>query len=229
MGNFKTVTNPELDHDTTKKGDVENPNTRSLEEIEEEIKKYKKTSDESYLEMGRLFLEAKNKFGKKHGDWLKWLQDDVKDISICKVQRLMRVAKWVDGNEAPVPHLDFTKAYILSRLSGKDFKKLQENKLQKGKQIETMTKQELQDAVRDYLRDKPRKGTSTVKTTAQQQSNVSTENSLQQRFEKIRDEVSELAGLVKENPGEYEQLAEELREFVVQQFPPKDSGDPVDD
>lgn len=212
-------------HDSTEKGAGENPDTRSLETIAEEIKKYKKTSDESYLEIGRLLLEARGRkdYGK-YGKWLDWLKEKVKDISICKAQRLMRVAKWVDGNEAPVPHLDFTKAYILSRLSGEDLKSFLV-----GKDVEGMKKQKLQEKVCNYLRDKPRKGTSTVKTTAQQQSNVSTENDLRKRFDKIHDEVLKLAGLIKENPGQYEHLAEELREYVVQQFPPKDSGDPADD
>ena len=226
MGNFKTVTNPELDHDTTKKGDGENPGTRSLEEIAKKIKECQDTSDESYLEMGRLFWEAKDKFGKKHGEWLEWLRNNVVEyISICKVQRLMRVAQWrdkMDGNKAPVPDLDFTKAYILSRLSGKDLEIFLE-----GRQIENMSKRDLEKAVRSYLRDKPRKGTSTVKTTTQQQSNVSTEDDLRKRFDKIHDEVLKLAGLIKENPGQYEHLAEELREFVVQQFPPENSEDPV--
>lgn len=39
----------------------------------------------------------------------------------------MRVARWMDGVEAPVPHLDFTQAYILSRITASDLKSFQQN------------------------------------------------------------------------------------------------------
>lgn len=99
---------------------------RELEDIEKEIAKCQQDCEQSFLTIGQLLLEAKKEVKKKKMDWLEWIQANV-DFSICKAQRLMRVAKWMDGNEAPVPHsnlahLDFTKAYILSRLTNEDLK-----------------------------------------------------------------------------------------------------------
>ena len=183
-----------------------------METIAEEIKKCEKASDESYLEIGRLLLEARRRkdYGK-YGKWLDWLKEV--DIPAYKAQRMIRVAEWIDGKETPVSHLGFTKLYVLSRLSHDDFKSFRERN-----QIERMSKRELQKAVCNYLREKASERTSTATTITQQQTNVSTEDDLRQRFEKIQDEVSKLAGLIKENPGQYEHLAEELREFVVQQL-----------
>lgn len=69
---------------------------RRLEDIEVEIAKCQKDCEQSFLAIGRLLLEAKEEVGKKKGDWIKWLQDHV-DFSVCKAQRLMRVAKWIPG------------------------------------------------------------------------------------------------------------------------------------
>ncbi len=68
--------------------------TRSLKEIAAEIISYQTTNDDSNLEIGRLLREAKKQLCK-HGEWLAWLQGNV-DMSICKAQRLMKVAKWLD-------------------------------------------------------------------------------------------------------------------------------------
>lgn len=220
MEKLKPVRNPNLDCDTTEKGSVKNPSTRSLETIAEEIKKCQDTSDESYLKMGRLLLEAKNRFGK-HGEWLKWLQDNV-DIPICKVQRLMRVAKWVDSNEAPVPHLDFTKAYILSRLSREDLEAFK-----KDWQIEDLSKRELKRAVHNYLLEKASMSPAVAFTT-RQQAKTKTEDDLRQRFDKILSEVAELASLVGNDSGTHGEFAVGLRELcqsILQRLSTEDIED----
>lgn len=129
--------------------DVQTDNSVSeVKAIEQKILKCKKQGEAAYLEIGKLLLQAKSKL--KYGQWLDWLKTNV-DISVCKAQRLMRVANWANEKEAPVPHLDFTKMYILSCLPKdalKDFLKGNPN-------IERMTKQEIKTAVGRYI-GKPR-------------------------------------------------------------------------
>lgn len=86
---------------------------RDLDAIKKEIDQHQENYAQSFLEIGKLLIEAKKSFGK-HGDWLNWLKENV-DISISKAQRLMRVADKF-ANTAPVPFMDYTKAYILSAL-----------------------------------------------------------------------------------------------------------------
>lgn len=208
------IINPDLDRDTLKKPDVGSPDTNSLEMIAAEIKKHQTSFNGAYLEIGRLLLAAKAKFGK-HGEWTNWFRDNV-DMSICKGQRLMRVAEWMDEKKAPELFLDFSKAYILCRLSDADLKKFLE-----GKQIDKMSKRELQKAVCDYLKQKANQ-TSTVAVTTQPKATATIEEEFHQRSEKIRDHVARLADLIKGNPGEYGLLATELRDFIVQQLSPED-------
>ena len=205
---------------TLENGGENSPDAGVLEEIKAKIKGCLDTSNDSYREIGRLLLEAKSQFGK-YGEWLNWLQDNV-DISICKAQRLMRVAKWMDGNEAPVPHsnlaqLGFTKAYILSRLTTEDLKTFLVDK-----QLENMSKRELQEAVRNYLHEKASQPSTDVGTN-QPQGNVSTDDEFLKRFEKLQDDVLKLADFIKDKPNEYGSFAAEFREFVIQQLPPEDS------
>lgn len=136
--------------------------TRDLEAIKIEIKKYQERSNEAYLEIGRLLLDVKRI--KPHGEWIPRITGNT-DFSVCKAQRLMRVAKWIDGNEAPVPYLDFSKAYILSRLTGNDLQTFLQRFHHVGdkhaKSVEAMTKKELKTAVHDYLKSKGLKSSST--------------------------------------------------------------------
>lgn len=218
MSELFPILNPRSSHITTEKGGLDSSGIRSLNTIAEEIKEHQKTSNESYLGMGRLLKEAKDQFGKKHGEWLKWLRENV-DISICKAQRLMRVAEWLDGNEAPVPHLEFTKMYILSRLTKEDLKTFLE-----GKHIEDMSKRDLQKAISEHLRERSSKS-STIEAITQQQVNGSTENNLRQRFDKIQNEISELASLVDNDSGAHDAFAADLCELcqsIIQQL---SSGD----
>ena len=60
---------------------------RGLEVISAEIAQCQKGYETSFLKIGQLLLEAKDQVGK-HGEWLKWLRDNV-DFSICTAQRLM--------------------------------------------------------------------------------------------------------------------------------------------
>ena len=204
--------------DTSENGDVRSPDTNSLEKIEAEIRNYQGRADEAYLEIGRLLREAKNEVKKEKRDWLDWLRENV-DFSICKAQRLMRVAEWADSHKAPELHVDFTKAYILSRLTNEDLKTFLVDK-----QLENMSKRELQEAVRDYLREKASQVPADAGTN-QLQGNATTDDEFLKRFEKLQGDVLKLVGFIKDKPNEYGSFAAELREFVIQQLPPEDVGD----
>jgi len=200
-----------------------------LTEIHNKLLQLQKENDQSYLEQGRLLQEAKDIFGK-HGAWLDWLRDNV-DMSICKAQRLVKVAMWMDGNEAPVPHLDFSKAYILSRLKGDDLKSFLQSLYHVGgkfaKNVESMTKKELEEAVRLFLRSKGNKPP-TAQKAQKEATNTLTEGDFLNRFDRIRSEVSELANLVGNDSGVYGTFASDLCELcqgIIQQL----SSDEVED
>ena len=213
----------------TQKEIVPPPDLRSLEEIKTEIIRYQRSCEQSYLEMGRLLLEAKQHFGK-HGEWITWLQDNV-DMSICKAQRLIKVAKWLEGKTAPVPHLNFTKAYILSRLTESELKSFLQNRYHVGgqfaKNVVEMNKRELEIAVRSYLRLKIGKS-SVAQGPQQAEAHASTKTNLLDRFDRIRADVSELADLVENGSGEYIAFAAELCQLcqnIVQQLSPGELED----
>ena len=204
--------------DTPENGDVKSPETNGLEKIEAEIRSYQGRADEAYLKIGRLLREAKNEVKKAKRDWLDWLKENV-DFSICKAQRLMRVAEWVDSHKAPELHVDFTKAYILSRLTNEDLKTFLVDK-----QLENISKRELQEAVRNYLREKASQPPADAGTN-QPQGNATTDDEFLKRFEQLQNDVIMLVGFIKGKPREYGSFADELREFVIQQLPPEDAGD----
>lgn len=187
--------------------------TRDLDAIKIEIKKYQERSNEAYLEIGRLLLEVKRI--KTHGQWIPWIIDNT-DFSVCKAQRLMRVAKWIDGNEAPVPHLDFSKAYILSRLTGNDLKSFLQSFHHVGgkyaKNVEVMTRKELEKAVRHFLKSKGHESPST-QGPQRVESHTSAEDAFLDRFDRIKSDVSELANLVGNDSAVYGTFASDLCEL----------------
>ena len=207
---------------TLENGGENSPDAGVLEEIKAKIKGCLDTSNDSYREIGRLLLEAKSQFGK-YGEWLNWLQENV-DFSICTAQRLMRVAEWVNSNKAPVTHLDFTKAYILSRLTKKDLDAFLE-----GKDIESMSKRDLESAVRDYLKSKIQ-NTEPSADPAPPKTGVpdSPTNGLSDQFERVKRDVLEFANLVDSDSDMREAFAAELCEMcqsVVQRLSSEEGGD----
>lgn len=201
---------------------------QELSIIKEKIIQCQEKGEQSYLEIGRLLLEVKRI--KPHGQWIPWIKENT-DFSICKAQRLMRIAKWIDGNEAPVPHLDFSKAYILSRLTGNDLETFLRRFHHVGgkcaKNVESMTKTELAKAVHNYLKSKGHKSSS-AQVSQQAESHTSTEDDFLNRFGRIKSDVSKLASLVEDNSAGYGTFATELCELcqeIIQQL----SSDDVED
>lgn len=163
-------------------------------------------------------------FGK-HGEWLEWLKDNV-DMSICKVQRLMKVAHWMDGNEAPVLYLSFTQAYILCRLSKKELEDFG-NYINGIEKVETMSKRELESKVRDFLKSKDGK-TSIIQVSQQAEVHASDKDDLLNRLDQIRSEVSEIASLVDGDADEYDVYTANLCELcqtIIQKLSPEDVED----
>lgn len=206
---------------STNKDPPEENRTPSLDDLKVQIASLQKDIEKSYLEVGRLFLKAKKLFGK-HGDWTGWLQNNV-DFSICKVERLMRVAKWMDNNEAPVSGLTFTQAYLLCRLSKQQLAEFGDfiSGLDK---VKNMTKRELETKIRDCLRLKNGKP-STDQVSQQAESQSSTKDDLSDRFDRIKNEVSDLASIINGTSGLYDTFATELCEVcqaILQQLSPED-------
>lgn len=191
--------------------------SQDLDAIKTKIDSLQKDIEKSYLEIGRLLLKAKEIHGK-HGKWLGWVQENV-DLSLCKVGRLMKVARWTDKHEAPVPDLTFTQAYILSRLTQKelvefwDFINGKEN-------VTSMSKRELEAEVRDFLKSKD--GKSSAK---QVKAHASDKDSLLKLLDQIRNGVSELDHLVDDGSDKYDVFTAEICELcqtVIQKLSPED-------
>ena len=127
-----------------------------------------------------------------------------------------------------MPHLDFTKAYVLSQLTGDDLKCFLRNwKYFDGKfskNMKSMTKRDLKIAVRNFLKSRGRK-TSSVQVPQQTVTNTSAANKLCDRFDRIESELSELAELVESDSGVHDTLAANLCELcqkIIQQLSPED-------
>ena len=220
-------TNPE-----TKTGTNPHDQQRNLDVIKEDILHCQENYAQSYLKIGRLLLEAKSIFGK-HGDWIQWLQENV-DISITKAQRLMRVAETF-SNKAPVPFLDYSKAYILTALPERDIEAFVKNAYNVGsnrpKYVKDMTKRELESVVRNYLKSRRIKSAAPLSTTDSKDNlgNETGQNSpgidFATRIESIKNYMEELVELIGEQVDDLntrEALAAELRELCndnIQKLP----------
>ena len=125
-----------------------------LEALKKQVIECWDQCDLLYLTIGRDLLTAKS-FFRKHGMWLEWLKDV--PFSVRQAQRLTRVAEWF-GDATPGSHLDFTKAYILTRIPKpkvNDFLKQYQTAGADAEPlsvIQAMPKRELELAIREYLR-----------------------------------------------------------------------------
>ncbi len=214
QGKFAPITNPNMDPPKIS-------HTQDLDEIKDKIISLQNDVEKSYLEIGRLLLKAKEINGK-HGEWLGWVQENV-DLSVCKVERLMRVARWIDKNEAPVQGLTFTQAYLLCKMSQQQLAEFGDfiNGLDK---VKDMTKRELEAKIREFLKWKNGKS-STAQVSQQAEPQTSTKDGLSERFDRIRNDVSELASIINGTSGLYDTFASELCEVcqtILQQLLPED-------
>lgn len=133
--------------------------SEGLERIKQHINEHYEQVEKHFLVIGKDLLEAKAIL-VKHGGWLKWVRKNT-PFSARQAQRLMRVAERFGNNTTLVSYLDFTKAYILTRLSDKNEKDFLEGLKQPGIEadpfqiVQAMSKDDLESAIRKYLRDPP--------------------------------------------------------------------------
>jgi len=134
---FKVIRNPSF------KADL------SLDEIEEKILNLKQECTVSCIQIGKLLLSAK-KCLKKHGEWMDWVNKNL-DMSISKVEQLMRIALIFSEESKLVQNLGYSKLVIIATLDNNEIKNFLEQKHLIGNQeknIIDMTRREIQDAVR---------------------------------------------------------------------------------
>ena len=124
-----------------------------LNTFKQEIEKLQERYEQSYLEIGRLLIQARDVY-KGHGDWIKWLKENV-PFSVRHAQRLIRVAEMFDDTTL-VSQLGLTssKAYILTRIGKNDIAHFLHTFFPVGdrpKMVQNMTKRELEFVVTRYF------------------------------------------------------------------------------
>lgn len=127
-----------------------------LDKLKREIEELQESYDQSYQEIGRLLLQARDIY-KGRGDWTRWLKENV-PFSVRHAQRLIRVAEMF-GDATLVSQLGLTssKAYALTRISKNDLNDFLNTFSTVGgkrKSIEDLTKRELELEVTAFLRGK---------------------------------------------------------------------------
>lgn len=138
--------------------DADNSWERQLDKLKEKIEELQENYDQSYLEIGRLLIQARDVY-KGHGDWIRWLKGNV-PFSVRHAQRLIRVAEMFDNDNATlVSRLGLTssKAYTLTRVGKNDIDHFLGTFFRVGgktKVVTDMTKRELELAVTTFLRSK---------------------------------------------------------------------------
>jgi len=138
---------------------------RSIEEITKDILQQKSRLVHSYIEIGRLLIEAKEQLENGHGSWLKWLSDSV-DISERMAQHYMRLAKEYPNPNA-ISDLGFTKALALLALpetQREEFLKESHEINGTPKTVDKMSTRELKRIIRKQREDAERnEGTQSFK------------------------------------------------------------------
>lgn len=171
----------------------------ALDAIRDQILHQQDCTAQSFLEIGRLLLEAKSFLGK-HGEWINWLTESV-DMSLTKAQRLMKVARYFGENEAPVLHLEFSKAYILTRVPSNELENFLQNFCRidgKMKQVKDMSKRELESVVRNYMKSRRRK-TAAANSKKKQKPASTLEDDIYDQFEAVKARIDEILAFVGES------------------------------
>lgn len=170
----------------------------------------------SFLEIGNLLIDAKKIHGR-HGYWQKWVENEL-DLSLSKVQRLMRIAKRF-RNKSPVPHLNYTNAEILTRIPERNMDEFMERLGYKGENafeelVAKKTKRELENDVRTYLKSKQKvEG----KPPEDEESTPASgpEDSVQKQLADVERTINELVGFVndRKNDPQHEILISGLQQI----------------
>lgn len=204
---------------------------RNIEEITTEIIRHKSQIVQSFLEIGRLLIEAKEQLANGHGHWLKWLSTSV-DISERMAQRYMQLAVEY-ANTTSVTDLGMTKALALLALPEADRKTfINESHVINGKEkkIDEMSTREIKYAIREKkaASEKPQDGVykkiwrddnKTIGPDMKQEADTSTEsssslNNFAHQLESAQshlDYIVDFLAKQAENPALLDQYADELR------------------
>lgn len=191
-----------------------------LDTIKHEIKRYQENYAQSFLEIGKLLLLAKENFGN-YGNWQRWVEENI-DIPIVKVQRLMKVARKF-GNKTPVPYLKFSKMYILTAVPDDEFESFIQSMHFVGgkyKSVKNMTKREIEIIVSNYL-----KPTKKSREKKQKISNTDFRSNPFKQLELIKTSISAFVDLIQDSDndlGNRNILVAELRELcsnTIQKLP----------
>ena len=145
---------------------VENPQVeifvsgqRDLNEIAADIVSQKNRAAQSFIEIGKLLIEAKKQL-TMHGQWLNWLCESV-DISERMAQRYMQLAR-AFPNPSPLSDLGITKLLALLTLPEEkrnDFINERHEVDGKEKNIGEMSTREVKKAIRKEMQwITPRRG-----------------------------------------------------------------------
>lgn len=128
---------------------INSSSQRTIVEITAEIIHHKCEIAKSFIEIGWLLIEAKERLSGGHGHWLKWLSESV-DISERMAQRYMQLAK-AYTNTSLMSDLGITKALVLLVLP-EDEREAFINEYHevngKQKKVTEMSTQEIKKAIR---------------------------------------------------------------------------------
>ena len=162
-----------------------------LDTFKLKIEELQERYEQSYLEIGGLLIQARDVY-KGHGDWIKWLKENV-PFSVRHAQRLIRVAEMFD-DAALVSQLGLTssKAYILTRIGKNDIAHFLHTFFPVGdrpKMVQKMTKRELEFVVTRYLKGKLT-ATDHEEVTPSNQGEETPRDSVESNLERLREALS---------------------------------------
>ena len=186
-----------------------------LNTFKQEIEKLQERYEQSYLEIGRLLIQARDVY-KGHGDWIKWLKENV-PFSVRHAQRLIRVAEMFDDTTL-VSQLGLTssKAYILTRIGKNDIAHFLHTFFPVGdrpKMVQNMTKRELEFVVTRYLKGKLA-ATDHEEAASSNQGEETPRDSVESNLERLREALSRAIISIKDSDSDTrESWTSELEEM----------------
>lgn len=118
----------------------------TTEELVTEIRRRISNTTQNIVEIGLLLIKAKSKV--PHGEWGKWLADNV-DFTIRTADRFMKCAdrfsKW-----SPASNLNSSQMFELLALKKADAEEFFNQKAAEGKNVEEMSKKNLREEIKQW-------------------------------------------------------------------------------
>lgn len=184
--------------------------------LKQSIERLQEDYEQSYLEIGRLLIQAKDTY-KGHGSWIKWLTENA-PFSVRHAQRLIRVAEMFDGDDATlVSRLGLTssKAYILTRIGKNDVSHFLNSIFLvegKGKLVKDMSRRELELEVTAFLRDKM--ASTNQEVAAPNQGRKTAKGSVEENLENLKKALSNtIASIMSSDSGSRDSWTSVLEEL----------------